>query len=466
MSSRFYALLELSPQATPGEIRLAYLRLASRYHPDRNPGDARAAERFRQIRLAYETLGDVEKRRTYDRNPTPRPTAQVVYPPSGVRQRDTSPDRATANVEARSFVPGAHRNPLRRRSAFRVSPAVAALLAAAALLVAAGRPVLWQPQVAGWLGRATGGLHLMAETLPDDDVVSHGPNSAPLVSRRADEAVHAPESLGQITLDAIRGGTDDAPIANEVARDTVDVAASDAVATRDAACFAGGTGDAASGDFVIEKTVPSHHGQGVMPADPNSFLSATFPAATQELILEVSFSNAVDLAIVAASEPRWQAFRGDHQEWAREWVTLEQRQSLKDGHHPWAAIERIDGWRAEMEDRYLQASLSEVVPRRDLSAVPPPHAISPALTVPVPVPSPIEPKFAGNPPPPPRSQPATFTLPLGKSNRRGGVVAFSESATCQTSLFPSLGSMRPADRSVVRSPLDVLKWRRRPAGEF
>jgi molecular chaperone DnaJ len=62
----FYLLLGLRPEATAGDIKRAYRRLARRYHPNINPGDQAAALRFRRIVEAYETLVDPERRRQYD----------------------------------------------------------------------------------------------------------------------------------------------------------------------------------------------------------------------------------------------------------------------------------------------------------------------------------------------------------------------------------------------------------------
>jgi molecular chaperone DnaJ len=61
-----YDVLGVKRGAASGEIRRAYLRLARRFHPDINPGDQAAEARFRQIALAYETLGDPERRQRYD----------------------------------------------------------------------------------------------------------------------------------------------------------------------------------------------------------------------------------------------------------------------------------------------------------------------------------------------------------------------------------------------------------------
>lgn len=62
----FYAVLGVSSTATADEIKKQYRRLAKQYHPDTNTGDAKAAERFKEISEAYTVLGDAEKRKQYD----------------------------------------------------------------------------------------------------------------------------------------------------------------------------------------------------------------------------------------------------------------------------------------------------------------------------------------------------------------------------------------------------------------
>lgn len=63
-----YETLGLEPKARPAEIKRAYRRLARRYHPDINPGDRRAEERFKMVNEAYAVLGDAQRRRAYDRD--------------------------------------------------------------------------------------------------------------------------------------------------------------------------------------------------------------------------------------------------------------------------------------------------------------------------------------------------------------------------------------------------------------
>lgn len=62
-----YVVLGVRREATDGDIRRAYRRLARQYHPDINPGDREAAARFRDIAHAYETLVDPSQRARYDR---------------------------------------------------------------------------------------------------------------------------------------------------------------------------------------------------------------------------------------------------------------------------------------------------------------------------------------------------------------------------------------------------------------
>ena len=62
----YYEVLELQRTASEAEIKKAYRRLAMKFHPDRNPGDAAAEESFKEAKEAYEILSEPQKRSAYD----------------------------------------------------------------------------------------------------------------------------------------------------------------------------------------------------------------------------------------------------------------------------------------------------------------------------------------------------------------------------------------------------------------
>jgi molecular chaperone DnaJ len=67
MAKDYYEILGVSKQADKDDIKKAYRKLAKQYHPDRNPDDEEAEQKFKEIGEAYEVLGDEEKRAAYDR---------------------------------------------------------------------------------------------------------------------------------------------------------------------------------------------------------------------------------------------------------------------------------------------------------------------------------------------------------------------------------------------------------------
>ncbi|HEX3203781.1 MAG TPA: DnaJ domain-containing protein [Nitrospiraceae bacterium] len=63
----FYEVLGIRREASDDDIKKAYRKLVFQYHPDRNPDDTEAEAKIREINAAYEVIGDVESRRSYDR---------------------------------------------------------------------------------------------------------------------------------------------------------------------------------------------------------------------------------------------------------------------------------------------------------------------------------------------------------------------------------------------------------------
>jgi len=62
-----YQELGVSRTASADEVRRAFRKLAKQYHPDKNPGDKAAEERFKRVSAAFDLLGDEDKRKKFDR---------------------------------------------------------------------------------------------------------------------------------------------------------------------------------------------------------------------------------------------------------------------------------------------------------------------------------------------------------------------------------------------------------------
>ncbi|MDZ7797511.1 MAG: DnaJ domain-containing protein [Candidatus Marinimicrobia bacterium] len=66
MAKDYYDILGVSKSATPEELKKAYRKLAVKYHPDKNPDNKQAEEKFKEAAEAYSALSDPEKRKRYD----------------------------------------------------------------------------------------------------------------------------------------------------------------------------------------------------------------------------------------------------------------------------------------------------------------------------------------------------------------------------------------------------------------
>src|ERR1700760_900035 len=63
----YYEVLEVERTVSDGELKAAYRKMAMKFHPDRNPGDTAAEEKFKACSEAYQVLSDPNKRAAYDR---------------------------------------------------------------------------------------------------------------------------------------------------------------------------------------------------------------------------------------------------------------------------------------------------------------------------------------------------------------------------------------------------------------
>ena len=66
MKQDYYEVLGIGKQADEKEIKRAYRKLAKKYHPDMNPGDKVAEQKFKEVTEAYNVLSDKEKKKLYD----------------------------------------------------------------------------------------------------------------------------------------------------------------------------------------------------------------------------------------------------------------------------------------------------------------------------------------------------------------------------------------------------------------
>ena len=87
----YYKILEVEEDASEEEIKLAYRRLAKRYHPDLNKSDPNAKEKFIKLYEAYDILKDPQKRKIYDQagyNPRNIDLSDIIWRNNSIRFRE------------------------------------------------------------------------------------------------------------------------------------------------------------------------------------------------------------------------------------------------------------------------------------------------------------------------------------------------------------------------------------------
>ena len=105
----YYELLGVPRKAPVKEIRAAYRKLARKYHPDLNPGDKSAEEKFKQIQEAYEVLSDTKKRQMYDQFGFNVPGPGGAPPPGAGGTAGRRP-RTFTSISAASILAAARAN--------------------------------------------------------------------------------------------------------------------------------------------------------------------------------------------------------------------------------------------------------------------------------------------------------------------------------------------------------------------
>lgn len=102
--ANYYEILEVAPTAAKKEIKKSYYRLSKQYHPDHNPGDAGAAEKFKAVGKAYSILSDDVKRKEYDEQLA---AGSAPQPGTGGGRQGTAQGKGPAVQRPKPRTPGA-----------------------------------------------------------------------------------------------------------------------------------------------------------------------------------------------------------------------------------------------------------------------------------------------------------------------------------------------------------------------
>ena len=104
----YYEILEIDKDSTQEEIKLAYRKLAKKYHPDLNKNDPKAKEKFIMLKKAYDTLKDPLKRKIYDQagyNPNNLDLSEIFEKYSFMRVREFLWELYTRRSKAENYKP-------------------------------------------------------------------------------------------------------------------------------------------------------------------------------------------------------------------------------------------------------------------------------------------------------------------------------------------------------------------------
>jgi DnaJ-class molecular chaperone len=96
----YYSILGIKPSATVDDIKRAYRQMVFRFHPDRNPNNPEAADKFNQVRDAYAVLSDALKRRAYDSINHPAEAEENEEPAEEQPEEEEQPSKGNGHASA------------------------------------------------------------------------------------------------------------------------------------------------------------------------------------------------------------------------------------------------------------------------------------------------------------------------------------------------------------------------------